>query len=404
MTLKLFEISKRKNKDGRRKIKLVLHEIYPDSCIDEGEQVGTQYNINGITWIREYCEKAMPTIADMSIRAEFLDEERTELNGHGETGISEDGIPMFEDAQIIGHCTKGYVDTIADEDGTEHTVMMAEGYLDEMCYKAFVDKLEEDMANNNAPFGSVEIYRSENNDSIEYKYGYKAKGRIPSEFIYSGYALLGVKPADNQARLIELNNENKEDEPAMNENEIRALVENTVNEMTRHMNEINECRADCEVKIAEANAAKDAAISEKNEIEASSQEIQAALDKLQAEYDELSKKYEALWEERKALEKALGEAKAKERIGEMNAAIANFSDEEKAYADAEIKAFEAEPVTSEINSIVAKIYEGIGKKAKADAEAAAVVAEQNAAEQEVDVEDIFSEVNSASDEDDESIF
>ena len=404
MTLKLFEISKRKNKDGRRKIKLVLHEIYPDSCIDEEEQVGTQYNINGITWIREYCEKAMPTIADMSIRAEFLDEERTELNGHGETGISEDGIPMFEDAQIIGHCTKGYVDTITDEEGVEHTVMMAEGYLDEMCYKAFVDKLEEDMANDNAPFGSVEIYRSENNDSIVYKYGYKTKGRIPSEFIYSGYALLGVKPADNQARLIELNNENKEDEPAMNENEVKALVENTVNEMTRHMAEINECRADCEVKIAEANAAKDAAISEKNEIEASSQEIQAALDKLQAEYDELSKKYEALWEERKALEKALGEAKAKERIGEMNAAIANFSDEEKAYADAEIKAFEAEPVTSEINSIVAKIYEGIGKKAKADAEAAAVVAEQNAADQEVDVEDIFSEVNSASDEDDESIF
>ena len=134
MTLKLFEISKRKNKDGRRKIKLVLHEIYPDSCIDEEEQVGTQYNINGITWIREYCEKAMPTITDMSIRAEFLDEERTELNGHGETGISEDGIPMFEDAQIIGHCTKGYVDTITDEEGIEHTVMMAEGYLDEMCY------------------------------------------------------------------------------------------------------------------------------------------------------------------------------------------------------------------------------------------------------------------------------
>lgn len=402
--MKLYEISKRKNKDGRRKIKLVLHEIYPDACIDEEKQEGTQYNINGITWIREYCENAMSTIKDMSIRAEFLDEERTQLCGHGETGISEDGIPMFEDAQIIGHCTKGYIDTIADEDGVEHTVMMAEGYLDEMCYKAFVDKLEEDIANDNAPYGSVEIYRTEDNDGIVYKYGYKKYGRIPSEFIYSGFAVLGVPPADNQAKLLELNTkQDKEEAPEMNENEIRALVEKTVNEMSRHEVEINECRADCDKKVAEANAAAEAAISEKNEIEASSQQIQEALDKLQKDYEELDKKYSALWDERCALEKALGEAKAKERIGELGQALSEFTDEEKAYAENEVKAFEADPVNSEINSVVAKIYEGIGKKAK-EAEEAAVIAEQNAAKDEADVEDIFSEINTANNEEDESIF
>ena len=84
----------------------------------------------------------------------------------------------------------------------------------------------------------------------------------------------------------------------------------------------------------------------------------------------------------------------------MNSAIADFSDEEKAYAQAEIEAFTADPINCEINSVVNKIWEGIGKKAKEDAK---IVAEQNASNNEVD--DIFaevSEINSA--DEDDSIF
>ena len=400
--MKLFELSKRRNKSGRRSFKAVLHEIYPDSCVDEAREEGTQYNINGITWIREYCERAMPTIADMSIRAEFLDKERTELCGHGDTGISSDGIPMFEAAQTVGHFTKGYVETLTDEDGSEHTVMAAEGYLDEMCYKAFVDRLEEDLANGCAPQGSVEIYQTQTNEGIRYKYGYKAQGRIPTEFIYSGFALLGVPPADPQARLLELNKKQykeqyKEDSPAMNESDIRALVEQTVNELNKHTVEINECREECEKKIAEANAAAETALREKNA-------LAEAKEKLQSEYAELNAKHEALCEEKKALEAELSEAKAREKLGELNQAILAFSEDEKAYAEAEIKAFETDPVTHEIQSVVAKIYEGIGKKAKAEADAATITAEQNAARQTADVEDIFSEIKVANTEEDENIF
>ena len=67
----------------------------------------------------------------------------------------------------------------------------------------------------------------------------------------------------------------------------------------------------------------------------------------------------------------------------------DFTDEEKAYAQAEIDAFNADPIASEINSVVSKIYEGIGKKAKSEADA--VVSEQNAAN--ASVEDIFAEVS-----------
>ena len=61
---------------------------------------------------------------------------------------------------------------------------------------------------------------------------------------------------------------------------------------------------------------------------------------------------------------------------------------EKDYAKAEIEAFNADPVNVEINSVVSKIYEGIGKTAKADEDKK--VAEQNAAK--TQVEDIFAAV------------
>lgn len=385
--MKMFEISSKQNKNGRRKFKAILYKIFPDSCVDEANQVGTNYNKNGITWIREYCEKALPSISGMSLRCEFVDEERTQLCGHGDTDII-DGEQMFEDAVVIGTFTKGYIEDIETDEGII-TACIGEGEIDAQCYHNFVTKLDEDIANNIYPNGSVEIMHTENNKGIVYKYGYKKQGRIPTEFIHSGYALLGVAPADDNAKLIELNKKHKEDLNKMNELEIKALVSQVVDEMSNHTSEINKCKEECAAKIAEVNQALEQAISEKNEIEASSQEIQAALEKLQAELQDLNKKYEELWEERKTLEKALAEAQAKERLNEMNSAIAEFTDEEKAYAQAEIDAFNADPITSEVNSVVNKIWEGIGKAAKEK-----TVTEQNSAND--TVEDIFSEVGSAS--------
>ena len=119
--------------------------------------------------------------------------------------------------------------------------------------------------------------------------------------------------------------------------------------------------------------------------------------------DQAGKKYEeidALHTELNTLQKALGEAKAKERLGEMNAAIAEFTDEEREYAKDEIAAFEADPINDEINSVVDKIWKGIGMKSKAEA---AVVSEQNDAHD--TPEDIFSGVELLNDEkEDTNIF
>ena len=174
----------------------------------------------------------------------------------------------------------------------------------------------------------------------------------------------------------------------MNDAEIKALVEQTVSTYTSHITEINECKKECDEKVEELNKCLDKEKAEKNEAIANSEKIQTALDECKKELEEAYKKIDGLYEEMDVLRDELGKAKAKERVGELNAAIASFTDAEKEYAKSEIEAFTADPIASEINSVVNKIWEGIGKKAKEDA----VVAEQNAANQRTSVEDIFSAV------------
>lgn len=386
-TFEIFSESKKKGQNGRRKFKAILYQIFPDSCVDKEKEVGTQYNKNGITWLKEYCEKALPSIKGMSLKCEFLDEERTELCGHGMTDI-EDGVAIFENAVVIGTFSDGYIDEVELPDGSTITACIGVGEIDSSCYNNLCKKLDEDIANGIYPSGSVEIMRTEDNDGIVYKYGYKDYGRIPTEFIHSGYAILGVMPSDQNAKLVELNETQKEDIYTMHDTEIKALVEQIVTSVMNHTSEINQCKEDCEKRIAELNATLETVIAEKNEAIASSEKIQAALDDCQKELAETYKKLDGLYEEMDALRDEFGKAKAKERVGELNAAIVGFTDAEREYAKAEIEAFNADPITSEINSVVNKIWEGIGKKAKEEA----VVAEQNAAKNQTSIEDIFSAI------------
>lgn len=385
-----FEISSKRSKNGRRRFKVILHEIYPDSCVDEVNGVGMQFNENGITWIEEYCKNALSTIPGTSLKCEFIDEERTELCGHGETEFI-DGLPIFENAVVIGQFDKGYITEIETDEGLK-TVCIGEGTIDGLCYHNFVTKLDEDLMNGMAPNGSVEILKTGDNPGIVYKYGQKPHGRIPTIFEYSGYALLGVRPADQTAKILELNNLKKEDNIKMDRDEIKAIVSQVVGEMASNTNELNQCKEECANSIAEAQAlvtAKDAEISELNQ---AIETMKAELESCKAEKDTLVTEKETLSTEINSLKATLEEAQKKEKVGELNSAIASFSDEEKGYAKAEIEAFNADPLTSEINSVVNKIWEGIGRNSK-NVQAAAD-----------DCEDIFSEVCEKAVEEDVDIF
>lgn len=388
--MKRFEISS-KSDSGHKKFKAILYKIYSDSCVDKVNEVGTEYNKNGITWIKEYCENALDSIKDASIRCVFTDEERSEILDHGFTGVDpKTNMPTYEDAVVIGHFTNGYIDEVETEDGVI-TACIGEGVIDSQCYHNLVEKLEDDAANGIYPDGSIEITRTEDNDEIIYKYGYKDKGRIPMVFKHSGYAILSARPADDYAKLIELNQKHKEELDEMTDVEIKALVAQTVEELSAHTAEMNKCKEECETQIATV-------VAEKNEISASAEQIQKALDELRVEYADLDKKYGELCEERNALEKALGEAKAKERIAELEAAISEFSETEKDYAKTEIEAFKADPEKVEINTVTDKIWQEIGKASREQAKKE--IAEQNALK--VDVEDIFSEVVEANDSDEDT--
>lgn len=393
--MKLFEINnKQDKKTGYKRFKLILAEIYDKSCIVD--ETGTKYNDNGITWIDEYVENVKDTLIGSSVTVEFADDSKTDILGHGETGQYKDGVPLLSNATTIGHFDKSYIDEVTNNDGETKKVFVGEGTLDYMRYSDCIDLLSEKLSNNETIYGSVEIVRTENNPALVYLYGYKDIGRIPTEFEFSGYALLGcgVQPSDHTASLLELNNKNNK-----NEEEIITMDEKILGMITDSIKAtISECNSkneEFESKITELNSALEIKTNENND-------LSDKIEKLQKAIQEMETEREGFYAERDALEKELGALKAEKRLVEMNTALANFTDEQKEYAKAEIEAFNADPIKSEINSITSKIYEGIGKATIAsDAEKAKVLAEQNSKKI-----DIFADVDdtSANSNDDSSIY
>ena len=397
-------MSEKKYKNGRRAFTAVLYELQPPECVVD--DVGTKYNKNGITFLEEYCAPQLDSIKDMSVTVEFLDDERTQISGHGLTGI-EDGMPVFDNATIVGHFTEGYIQDIETDDGTKR-VVIGKGYLDEMRYHAFVEQLETDVNNGVSVEGSIEIYKSEGNDGIVYKNGYLDKGRIPIDFVHSGWSMV-TSAADSTSTLIELNEkkQQKEENEIMDINEVKEAIQSTILEL-------NDKTQSYETKIAELNTKieeKDAEIEEKNN---TISELNASIEKIQAALDKLNKDCETYWAEREILERELAKAKVAEKLGELNSALGEFNDEEKEIAKDDIEKLTTEinsaekkealdNVTSEINSIKSKICMNIvAKQKQAEAESQRV-SELNAKNSEHDVDDIFSEICSENKQDDEDL-
>lgn len=337
----IIELCAKQDKNGRRKFKAVLHEVFPDSCIGE-DGLGTIYQDNGITWIEEYCNKALPTIEGMSIRVQFLDDERSQIYGHGETDLAGEkiaGLPLFENATVVGHFTKGYITDIDNK-----RVCVGEGILDEMCYPNFVQWLEEQVQDKNSVFGSIEIFKAPNNSGIIYLKEHEGNeiGRIPTEYIYSGFAMLDCcVPADKSSKLLELNQ--KMEVEKMNEELIKQLNSTIKTGIADSLDKSKEYEA----KIAELNSIVDKKDTEVETLNQQIKELSEALANLKSEQ-------ETAWAERDILEKELAELRAAKRVTELNEALSQFTEDELKYAEEDISKFKNDPVNSgvEINSIV----------------------------------------------------
>lgn len=384
----IYEISSENRIAGRRPIKVILHEIFPDN---------TRWQENGISWKEEYVRANLHSVIGMSIVAAFLTEDRDVPYDHGMTEVrEEDRLPLFEDATMVGHFDKAYIGDVEIE-GVTKRCLIAEGTLDEMRYPKFVAWLREHMAESTVK-GSVEIVgKPEHDGYIIYSDGWKDEGRVPQDYDYSGYAILSVKPADEAAIVMELNNKktDKEDE-TMDEktkNELMAAVASAVSEVNS--------------KWEEYWAKVDALQADISQLKADIAQKEADIKQLQADYDKEYAAKEAaelgLTEAnaaKEAAEASLNEANAKiaemenaAAVAELNAALAPYTEEQRAVAQEEIDAFNANPGSVEINSIIGKICTAMVEAARESK-----VIETNSANQ----IDVFGMMDDAGDQDDGS--
>lgn len=373
---KILEINKRISKGGRKNIRMVLLTIH-----EEGEM-----NRNGITWVEQYVLDNLDSIKGIPICATFLDEDKEDLYDHGytETVESEDGKsePLFLNSESVGVIEDAKIEVI-EIDGETKKVLVGYGYIFCQRYPNLCEKLESSKVKS-----SIEIMGTdENNRKIIYDGGYKEKGRKPMVFDFTGTCLLGVLEADENCYVLEVaENKNKEEKLNMDENKIIEVIQKAITET-------NAVKADTETKIAELNSqieAKDAEIKEANE----------AKEVAENNASEKDSKIAELEAENAKLKEELAACKKREACEAFDAMLANYTDDEKKCVESEINAYKENPLDGNADEIISKICRNIVENQK-KAEADAKIAEQNEAKENETI-DIFSEVNSDEEKDEDT--
>ena len=373
---KILEINKRISKGGRKNIRMVLLTIH-----EEGEM-----NRNGITWVEQYVLDNLESIKGIPICATFLDEDKEDLYDHGytETVESEDGKsePFFLNSESVGVIEDAKIEVI-EIDGETKKVLVGYGYIFCQRYPNLCEKLESSKVKS-----SIEIMGTdENNRKIIYDGGYKEKGRKPMVFDFTGTCLLGVLEADENCYVLEVaENKNKEEKLNMDENKIIEVIQKAITET-------NAVKADTETKIAELNSqieAKDAEIKEANE----------AKEVAENNASEKDSKIAELEAENAKLKEALAACKKREACEAFDAMLVNYTDDEKKCVESEINAYKENPLDGNADEIISKICRNIVENQK-KAEADAKIAEQNEAKENETI-DIFSEVNSDEEKDEDT--
>ena len=373
---KILEINKRISKGGRKNIRMVLLTIH-----EEGEM-----NRNGITWVEQYVLDNLESIKGIPICATFLDEDKEDLYDHGytETVESEDGKsePLFLNSESVGVIEDAKIEVI-EIDGETKKVLVGYGYIFCQRYPNLCEKLESSKVKS-----SIEIMGTdENNRKIIYDGGYKEKGRKPMVFDFTGTCLLGVLEADENCYVLEVaENKNKEEKLNMDENKIIEVIQKAITET-------NAVKADTETKIAELNSqieAKDAEIKEANE----------AKEVAENNVSEKDSKIAELEAENAKLKEELAACKKREACEAFDAMLVNYTDDEKKCVESEINAYKENPLNGNADEIISKICRNIVENQK-KAEADAKIAEQNEAKENETI-DIFSEVNSDGEKDEDT--
>lgn len=379
---KVLEISSKQSKGGRRRIEIVLHKIPTDKH---------ETNRNGIHWSEENTQRNIESVKGIPICAEFTDIDKEFPLGHGYTSTERiDGkdTPLFENSEVVGVIEKGEIKNV-EVNGENIRALVGIGVLYDQRYPKFCSWVKQNSILSKVD-SSIEIMgKSENNNKIIYDDGEcNEEWRCPRDYDYSGVAILSVLPADSDAIVLECaqaKENNKEENLNMDEKELKSIIVSTITET-------NSVKEDMNAKITELNSqieAKNVEIKELNEKldaekEAKETEVNANADK--------DKTIEELNTKIANLENELSACRKKELNSALDKAIETFSDDEKKFAESEINAFRENPENGNVDTIVSKIFAGIGQASK-KAEDEAKIAEQNSVKENETI-DIFSEMNS----------
>lgn len=398
----ILEISSKAATMGRVPIKIALLKIHDDP---------EETNKNGIHWKKEYVLNNIESAKNMPICASFLDDDKEVPYDHGFTGdIIENNKkePTFTNSESVGVIESASIEEITIN-GETINALIGNGVIFKQRYPNFTSWLRKNYAISKVDT-SIEIMGTEVNDNkIVYEEDEPTDDfRTPKEYYFSSTCIISVPPADDKAIVLEVaqkKNKDKEEEKKMefDINEIKSVIQSTITEL-------NNDKQTYENKIAELNteiASKDDQIKEcQSTIADKDSEINtltATVEQVQKALDDLKKEHETYWAEREALEKELGKLKAEKRIAEMNQAISAYTEDEQKFAESEINSFKENPLEGNIETITSKICVGIVAKQKEDAKTSEInSAKKN---EEVKIEDIFSEMCSEKnvEDDDEDI-
>lgn len=389
---RILELSSKSSKGGRRKIRMVLLTLHKKD----------EKNLNGISWNEEYVLNNLDSIKGIPICASFVDSELKDIpldHGYTETVEIGDGKsePLFNNSECCGVIEDAKIEDL-EINGEIKRVLVGYGYLFYQRYKNFCDYLKENILLSDVK-SSIEIV-GKNGGSIIYDGGYNKELRYPQVFDFSATAILGgvVKEADENCYVLEVAQKQeklKEEKKNMefDKKEFEEVLKSTLAEINSEKKSHDDEVSELNEKISELNSqieAKDADIAARD----------TQIAELNAKVEQMEKDMKKKDDEKEDLEKEVTKAKASEKLSEVEAALKDFSDEEKEVAKEDIKKLKDEinackkkselnNVTSEINSIKSKICMEIVAKQK-QAESEARISEQNS--EEVKIEDIFSEV------------
>lgn len=381
MSIKILEMSNRSDRGGRKKIRMALLTIH---------QNPTETNENGLHWDENYVRANMDSLSGIPICASFLDDDKEIPFDHGFTEIREveNGVKdaFYENSEIVGSIQKGSIEDI-EINGVTQRLLVADGYLYYQRYPKFVNYVKKSAIDRDIK-SSIEIMGLESNQNkiVYAENDPTPEFRTPKQFSFSGTAILGVRPADNNAYVLEvaqqLDGTKNKEENTLDEKMIRDTIVST-------LTELNSKNDDYEAQIESLksdNATKDQTISELN------QEIET----LKSDKENLEKKVNDIQVEVNSLSDELNTVKSEKSRSDMQNAIQKFSEEERKYAEVEINEFEKDPLNHQVDAIVTKILAGIGAAKMKSDEEAAKIAEQNSKDHQ-DL-DLYSDVDFGNDD------